>query len=62
MVQLHVGPHAAVLPFQEVLGAPDAHCAVVSAGCQVLPIAAEVQAGDASTVALQNTRKLVLAS
>lgn len=44
MVQLHVGSHAAVLPLQEVLGAPDANSAIVSTGGQILAVAAEVHA------------------
>ena len=52
MVQLHVGSHAAVLPLQEVLCAPDADGTVICTGSQVLAIAAEVHASYVPTVAL----------
>lgn len=52
MIQLHVGSKTLVFPVQEVFGAPDADCAVVSAGRQVLPIAAEIDARHIPTVAL----------
>lgn len=52
MVQLHIGLHAAVLPLQEVLGAPDADSAIVGTGGQVLAVAAKVHARYVPTVAL----------
>lgn len=52
MVQVHVGSHAAVLPLQEVLCAPDADGTVVCTGSQVFAIAAEVHASYVPTVAL----------
>lgn len=54
MIQLHVGPQTLVLPLQEVFGAPDADSAVVGAGGQVLPIAAEIKARHVPTVALKH--------
>lgn len=55
MVQLHVGPQAAVLARREVAGAPEAHGAVVGAGRQVLAAAAEVQAAHGTAVALRGS-------
>lgn len=52
MVQLHICSHAAVLPLQEVLGAPDADSTVICTGGQVLAIAAKVHARYVPTVAL----------
>lgn len=58
MVQFYVGSHTAVLTLQEVLGAPDPDSAVISAGNQVLAIAAEVEAGYTPTVTLQKTNMI----
>jgi hypothetical protein len=52
VVQLHVSSHAAMLPLQEVLSTPDAHSTIISAGDQILAIAAEVHAGYVPAVAL----------
>lgn len=60
MVQFHINPHAAMLPLQNVFGTPDTHRTVIRTGCQILPIIAEVQARDISTVALQNKNKIIL--
>lgn len=55
MVQLHIRPQTLVFSLQEVFGAPDPDGAVVSAGCQVLPVTAEIKARDVPTVALRST-------
>jgi hypothetical protein len=41
-----------MLPLQEVLSTPDAHSTIISAGDQILAIAAEVHAGYVPAVAL----------
>lgn len=52
MVQLHICSHAAVLPLQEILGAPDADGTIICTGGQVLAIAAKVHARYVPIVAL----------
>lgn len=52
MVQLHIGTQATVVTLQEVLGAPDPDCTVIRTGCQILAIAAEVQASHIAAVTL----------
>lgn len=52
VVVLYVGPQTFMISQQEVFSAPDADGAIVSAGGQVFPVTAEVQARHCSIVTL----------
>lgn len=60
VIQLHVGPQTFVFPVQEVLGAPDPDGAVISTGCKVFPVTAEIEARHISTVALKSMKTSML--